>query len=62
MKPNYNFIGEAILNEFTLQKTTSSDVLDEFSKVGWLSSVFVKRNPDKRKSSFVAYFTNILAN
>lgn len=62
MKKNHNIIGGAILNDFTLQKETSADVLDKFEKIGWLNSVFLIPSPEKGKSSFIALFNHLLAN
>lgn len=58
MKENYNFVGEAILNEFTVPDTTNSSTLNSFFEKGWLLGVFI----NTEKKIFVATFTHLLAN
>lgn len=60
MKKNYNVIGGAVLNEFTVPDTTNSDKLNEFFKAGWLFGVFVTVR--KKNKVFIAKFHYLHAN
>ena len=58
MEKNYNFVGEPILNEFTVPHTTDSDTLSKLFKEGWLIDVFI----DVKENVFIGKFAHLYAN